>query len=628
VTAPRHFTAIELVGLPGMPSTKRSVNRLAERENWPRLPSGRSGGGWTYPLHCLPPATQAALTLRFAAPAMAANDEARRTSLWSVYDRKPARIKAEAERRLHVLGTVEQLVAGGLRKLAAIDVVAGQVGEHGSTIRRWFQLVADLDRSDWLPALAPKWNGRVPDAECDPRAWEFFKGDFLRMSQPRAEPCYRRLKEAAAQHGWTIPSLRTLQRRLARELPPATVRLARRGPDALKRMFPAQRRDHAVFHALEAINGDGHTFDVFVKGADGKTFRPALLAWQDIYSGKWLGWRVGADECAELVRLSFADVCRTHGLPAHAYLDNGRAFAAKWNTGGIPNRYRFKVKAEEPEGVFKSLGVQIHWTNPYSGQSKPIERGFQDVIEEISKHPLCEGAYTGANPMAKPENYGSRSLGFDEFVALVDDRMRALNARDGRRSPVCAGRSFDAAFQESYERVEIRKARPEQLRLLLLAAESATARADTAAIHLYGNVYWSDVPGLARMAGKKVVVRFDPQRLHDPIHVYGLDGRYICEAACQETAGFNDIAQAQKHARGRKTFIKGAKLQLEGERLMGAAQVAAMLPQSPEPPAAESKVVRPLGFAAKAPEQPKLSQEQIDEMFASGLRRLAAVKEA
>jgi putative transposase len=625
--APPHFSAAELAGLPGMPSTKRSVNRLADRENWPRSPSGRSGGGWLYPISCLPATTQAALHLRAGAMPVPANNDQRRVGLWAMYERKPAAIKAEAARRLGTLDAVDQLIAGGLRKLAAIKIIAAQTGDHDATIRRWFALVADLDRVDWLPALAPKWSGRSPDAECSPAAWEFFKGDFLRMSQPRAEPCYRRLEEAATSHGWTIPSLRTLQRRLARELPPATVRLARGGPDALKRMYPSQRRDHAVFHALEAINGDGHTFDVFVKGADGRVFRPVLLAWQDIYSGKWVGWRVGADECAELVRLSFADVCRTYGIPAHAYLDNGRAFAAKWNTGGIPNRYRFKVKAEEPEGVFKLLGVKIHWTNPYSGQSKPIERGFQDVIEEISKHPLCEGAYTGANPMAKPENYGSRAVPFDDFVALVEDRMRALNARDGRRSPVCAGRSFDAAFKESYEQAEVRHARPEQLRLMLLAAENATARADTAAIHLFGNVYWSDAPGLARMAGKKVVARFDPQRLHDPLHVYTLDGRYVCEALCQETAGFADIAAAQKHARGRKAFQRGHRLQLEGERMMDAAQVAALLPQSPEPPTPDSKVVRPIGFAAKAPTQPKLTQEQIEEMFANGLRVMQA-KEA
>ncbi|WP_245528436.1 transposase domain-containing protein [Gluconobacter morbifer] len=45
-------------------------------------------------------------------------------------------------------------------------------------------------------------------------------------------------------------------------------------------------------------------------------------------------------------------------------------------TGGIPNRFRFKVKEDEPVGIMTQLGVEVHWTTPYSGQSKPIERAW------------------------------------------------------------------------------------------------------------------------------------------------------------------------------------------------------------------------------------------------------------
>jgi hypothetical protein len=607
--------------------SRRHAHRRAVREGWQRVELPGKAHAFGYREADLPAGVRLALSLARGAALTTPADDSRRSHMWALFERKPDTIKAKAKARLDVVEAISREMERGAGKLAAIELAAARTGEHASTIRRWLELIADVSRNDWLPALAPKWNGRTKTVDCTIEAWEFFKADFLRMSQPRAEPCYRRLEEAAAAHGWTFPSLRTLQRRLARELPPALQRYARGGPDALKRMFPAQRRDHAVFHALEAINGDGHRFDVFCRGADGKAFRPTLLAWQDIYSGKWLGWRVGIDECAELVRLSFSDVCRHHGLPSHAYLDNGRAFASKWNTGGIANRYRFKFRAEEPDGVFKQLGVAIHWTDPYSGQSKPIERGFQDVIEAISKHPLCEGAYTGGNPMAKPENYGSRAVPFDQFTALVDDRMHALNRREGRRSAVAAGRSFDATFAESYERAPIRKATEEQLRLLLLAAEGVTARADTGAVHLYGNTYWSDSPALARMAGRKVVARFDPQRLDQPIHVYGLDGRYLCAAACQELAGFNDIDQARAHARGRKTWLKGVKLQAEGERTMDASRVAALLPKSPEPPAPAASVVRPLGFAKNAPAQPRMSAEERAAAFAAGVEQIRRARE-
>src|SRR5690606_13947366 len=122
------------------------------------------------------------------------------------------------------------------------------------------------------------------------------------------------------------------------------------------------------------------------------------------------------------------------------------------------------------------LGVEVHWTTPYSGQSKPIERAFRDLCNDIWRHPAFVGAYTGNNPNAKPEDYGSRAVALDEFYRIVSQEIREHNRRTGRRSRVCAGQlSFDQAFRESYARAPIRKASEEQLRLFLLAAESVTA---------------------------------------------------------------------------------------------------------------------------------------------------------
>ena len=67
--------------------------------------------------------------------------------------------------------------------------------------------------------------------------------------------------------------------------------LLRQGVDALRRMFPAQQRDRGVFHAMEAVNADGHTWDVFVKWPDQTVGRPHMVAFQDLYSGKILAWR-------------------------------------------------------------------------------------------------------------------------------------------------------------------------------------------------------------------------------------------------------------------------------------------------------------------------------------------------
>ncbi|WP_375688054.1 transposase domain-containing protein, partial [Bartonella sp. AC62GZZY] len=189
-----------------------------------------------------------------------------------------------------------------------------------------------------------------------------------------------------------------------------------------KKLYPAQRRDRSSLHALQAVNMDGHKLDVFVNVPwTEKPVRLYLIAIQDLYSGKILSWRLSDAESWEIVRLVIGDMVEAYGIPERMTLDNGRAFTSKWISGGV-------------QGLLTSLGVQLQWTTPYSGQSKPIERAWRDLAEAISKHPFCAGAYTGNKPDAKPEDYGKRAIGFEEFKAHVGAQIVAHNAQAGRKA--------------------------------------------------------------------------------------------------------------------------------------------------------------------------------------------------
>lgn len=69
---------------------------------------------------------------------------------------------------------------------------------------------------------------------------------------------------------------------------------------------------------------------------------------------KILGWRCDVSENIDSIRLSFMDVVTRYGIPEdfHITIDNTRGAANKWLTGGAPNRYRFKVKEDDPKGLF------------------------------------------------------------------------------------------------------------------------------------------------------------------------------------------------------------------------------------------------------------------------------------
>lgn len=363
----------------------------------------------------MPAAAQTALTAN-AAPI---ESPQRIAPQWEAFEQLSAKAKAEAHQRLQVVHQVERLRSGGLKVGAAVSTAARQASVGSSTLWQWLKLCAGVPRANWLAALAPAHRGRTATVDCDPRAWDFLVADYLRAERPSFEAAHRRMLEAAQIHGWSpLPSARTLQRRLEK-LPAAVRMLARHGRDAATRMFPHQIRDRSGFAALQAFNADGHRFDVFVHWEDGSVGRPLACVVQDLGTGMILGHRIAQSENWATVRLAFADVVRRYGIPEQCWLDNGRAFASKWLTGGMQKRFRFTVRDDEPAGILTQLGIRVHWTTPYHGQSKPIERAFRDFCEEIAKHPACAGAYTGNRPDAKQKNYGSKAIPIATFRALV-----------------------------------------------------------------------------------------------------------------------------------------------------------------------------------------------------------------
>ncbi|MDD7908535.1 transposase domain-containing protein [Pseudovibrio exalbescens] len=616
------FDVSEMIGVrvSGWPETEMGMSRLIEREGWRnhgdrcREREGQ-GGGYEYHVSLLPACVQAKL-LAQAGTIKIKEKGAATSEAWANYERLSAKKKQEAKDRLSVVARIDTMYRGGMNKTHAVAFVSQETGISSSTLWNWEKLTHGYAREDWLAVLAPKHPGRTVTADCHPAAYEMLKADYLRPEKPGFAACYRRMSEAAVEHGWApIPSAKTLKRRIEREVPAGAIVLSREGKDAAKQLYPAQTRDRSVFHAMEAVNADGHKFDVFVRFEDGSIGRPLMLALQDLYSGKMLSHRIQKSENKDAVRLAIGDMVESFGIPDTIYLDNGRGFASKWITGRMKNRFRFKVKDEDPAGILTTLGVTVHWTTPYSGQSKPIERAFRDLCEEIAKHPKCAGAYTGNNPMAKPENYGSKAIPIAEFEQHVAEQIVRHNTREGRRAAVCAGRSFEQAFRQSLEDPStiIRTASEAQRRLWLMAAEGVKSRRPSGEIHLNGNRYWA--PVMVEHAGSKMIVRFDPDNLHDGIFVYRLDGSFVCAAECIEAVGFNDTNAAREHARKRRAYLKALREAESIEKSLDIQEVADLLPKIEMESEAlpEQRVVRlAVGQDRPVPDGPAWNDEASD----------------
>ncbi len=643
------FTSAELAQavLPGIPSTRQGLELFIARSGVRSTAKARTkagqGGGYEYHYSFLPSVAQAKIAFLYAEPT-----DPRPTKLskmlWDRFEALSDAHKSICKTRFAVLTEVEELRASGISMKHAVAHVTRRADIVPATYYEWRKMVEGHSRQDWLAALAPSFSGSASGevaevTPCHPEAWKILKSDFLRPERPSFSACYRRMEMVARDQNLSpIPSERSLRRRLDAEVPKAAQIIAREGKDKAKQLFPAQKRTVAHLHAMEIVNTDGHQLDLFVRAPWSETpVRVILIGIQDVYSRKVLSWTLAEAETWEAVRTCIGSMIENHDgmLPYHIYMDNGRAFAGKMISGGAKTRHRFKVNEDDVAGLLKTLDIEPHFVKPRSGQSKPIERAWRDLAEEISKHPSMSGCYTGNRPDAKPENYGNSAVPLETLQRHVAQCVDEHNHRLNRTTETAQGRSFAQTFDASIAEPStiVRYASMAQRSLWMLSAVAITARKPDGAIHMHGNRYWNAV--LNEWIGKKLTVRFDPADLHKPVKVYDPEGRFLCDADCLAKTGFADTGAARRQEKARKTHVKNLQAVAKSNAALSPMQLgeimekgrkaeAAKRPQTPVRPVVTRLVT---GNLAHAPVEDS-NVDAFEDKFARGLARLAGGESA
>lgn len=611
------YTAKELVGLAGLPKQATNITRKAKNERWEsRVSSGSKGVSFEFSVKSLPLEVRAELLLKcgevetsqgiieIAKPQAKELDYERRL-LWQRWESATDAQRQLANKWLPVVRFAGELIQSGITATTAFQTAASRYDVSPASLRDKYYLVQKYAKADWCAVLLDKRGGAKRDArkvDFDEDAWQFLIADYLRPERPAFRKCYERLELAAKEHGWSIPSYSTAFRR-AQGIDQAVVVACREGENALARLFPSQKRTVANLHAMEWINGDGYQHNVFVRWHNGEVLRPKTWVWQDVYSRKIIGWRADVSENSDSIRLSLMDAISAYGKPDHVTIDNTRAAANKWMSGGVPNRYRFKVKKDDPMGILPMLGIQVHWTSVIGGkgwgQAKPVERAFGvgGLGEYVDKHPSLSGAFTGENPLSKPDNYGSRVVDVETFLEALAEGIAMFNAKVGRETEICQGEfSFDQAFEKSLSNSVITRLTEEQIRQFMLPAEAVSVKQNgeftlQCGGSLYGrkNSYWN--PVLANIRPRKITVRFDPRNLHSEVACYDLEGRFICMAECRNAVAFGDSATGREHSRQRKQMMTHTKRAVKSQRRMTAIEMNDLLPKITPPEAPKRHVV-------------------------------------
>ena len=542
--------------------------------------------------------------LQLQAAELPLNDEDREV-LWEGWSKANHHKKGKAQRRSEIITAWRKLV-----EVECMDeTVAAKLlmKEHSiksmTTLYNWRKKAGSVDRVDRVAALVGQGGGRPCDFDEKSEWWVSFGKDYFRRRGGSLASCYRRLEKEAKIKGWDIPTEKTVGNYIKR-MPITTVTLLREGPEAVEKLVPPQERDHSMFEAMEAINGDGYVFDrIYVDFGNGVIAKPVTWFWADIRSSKILAWHTDVSENTLSIRLATSDLINNYSLPKYCFIDNTRAAANKTMTGGVPNRYRYKVKDDDPLGILPSMGIIIHWTKPGHGQSKPVERTHGiGGMNDFYTLPELEGRGSKKSPIP-----------IAEFEKILTAFINEMNCREGRRGQGMNGRSFNAVFTESYEAAVPRKATEMQRFMCLLSVDTVTVNRNDGHITLPKfnnnsgqNRYWNEA--LLPYRSQKITVKFDPHNLHDGVYCVALTGELICKAGCTNKGGFLDADAAAKTARLvngiKKKAKESAALQ---EKLTRQDAEAKALPIPEDALKTEHKVV---GGMFKTPKSNKVTVEE------------------
>ncbi|HCS2794116.1 TPA: transposase, partial [Shigella flexneri] len=261
------ISAIECMGLSGLPGSFMGVHKRAQREGWlKRRREGIRGVAYEYHISSLPNIARAEVLLQqgkfktsqgcfeIARPTLEAHDYDRE-ALWSKWDKASDSQRSLAEKWLPSIQATDEMLNQGISTKTAFATVAGHYQVSASTLRDKYYQVQKFAKPDWAAALV---DGRgasrrnVHKSEFDEDAWQFLIADYLRPEKPAFRKCYERLELAAREHGWSIPSRATAFRRI-QQLDEAMVVACREGEHALMHLIPAQQRTVEHLDAMQWI---------------------------------------------------------------------------------------------------------------------------------------------------------------------------------------------------------------------------------------------------------------------------------------------------------------------------------------------------------------------------------------
>lgn len=300
----------------------------------------------------------------------------------------------------------------------------------------------------------------------------------------------------------------------------------REGQHALDdKVLPFIERDYNKIEVGDIIVADGHTlnFEV-INPFTGKPKRMTMVLFFDMKSNFPLGWEISPTENILSIAVAFRrSILRLGKYPKVVYLDNGRAFGAKYFNGVDFNEAGIT-------GLFERIGTKVITAIPYHAQSKTVERFFKSFAEIERLLPTYTGTSIELQPprLNRGEKLHTRlyekmmhgtSLSISQAhqaVAWWFDRYAERIQQDGHLKGQSPVELFESGKGPGVDKKEL---------LYLMMSEKITTIYRNG-IKILGTSYWHEALFGLR---KEAIVKFDLIET-DSIFVYDTQGKFLCEA--------------------------------------------------------------------------------------------------
>ncbi len=551
------FTAVELAGIKGMPSTQQSVTRKAKREHWMAKYRTGQGGGKEYHIDYLPSETQAALHFKYA-PVQAPGKD-KELVIREKADQKLTELKEWQRKILHARLALfrefqELQKIHGTNK--AVDAMV-DMAKHNELPAALMQCVVDanarkgdqrtLSRSmilGWqrlvkrygITALAPAAMEKqvVPDwAACFVSCYNIPTGPTI----PEAMEAMEKLLP----EGTPMPSyhqvLRWHNKRSALEQ--AKGRLTGAAFRAKKGHI---KRDVSGYRPFEIGQCDGHSFKAYVAHpVHGRPFHPEVCAVIDMATRMCMGWSAGLAESALTVASAFR-----HAATISEEKRYGGIFQVAYTDGGSGNTA--KINIDDTTGLFARIGTMFQ-----KGRAgNPEGRGLIEVsnkalwIRAAKLLPTCtastmdKGAkrnmYLAIHKDMREQGKSDLLISWRDFIFHCQASVDAYNRRPhsalpkiidqetGRKRHMFPAECFAWHIADGWDPESCQLSQAE-VEVLWLPRETRKVRQAT--VQLGNNHYFNR--DLEHYDGRDVQVAYFPT---DPskVQVYDQEGRMICYA--------------------------------------------------------------------------------------------------